>query len=97
MSALTELAGVRAEMARLDRETRAAWARYGSARDALAAAERAVGGPGTLPEAVCEALTAHRDTMSGAWHEASEGECAYLRSIARARRAAGEPAPLESA
>ena len=39
-------------------------------------------GPGTLPEAVCEALTAHRDEAFVAWHEASPAECAYLRSIA---------------
>jgi hypothetical protein len=49
---------------------------------ALEAAERATGGPGTLPEAVCEALTAHHDEAFVAWHEASPAECAYLRSIA---------------
>lgn len=55
------------------------------------AAECATGGPGTLPGAVCDALTAHRDAASEAWHEASQAECAYLRSIAP-RGAGGAPA-----
>ena len=84
MSTLTELAGVREEMARLDRETRAAWARYEGAKGALAAAERA---PGGMPREIATALQGHRDTLLEAWHEVSEAECAYLRSIAPRREA----------
>ena len=94
MSALTELAGVRAEMARLDRETRAAWARYEGAKGALAAAERAAAGPGGMPREIATALQRHRDTLLAAWHEVSGAECAYLRSIAP-RRAGSSAVPAE--
>lgn len=82
-----QYAAIRAEMTRLDRESRAAWARYEDARDALEAAERAAGGPGSVPREIAAALRGHRDTLFAAWQEVTEAEGAYLRSIAPGRKA----------